>query len=305
MRRSRAAYGSAAALALASGLALAAPPKPTASSAPSASAASTRAPRPTPSAYRSYVSKWHACDDTAHAPLDEHGRPRLVLVSLNTGDRMELDAATDLGGFAASDLDRASFVLREPSSGNRHPVEPRLVDLAYRIQTHFDAPEVRVISGYRTPRARRGPLCGLHCGRGDRIPSNHGRGRAMDIVVPGVSDADVAAFARELGYVGVGIYPTSGFVHVDVRDRSYFWVDASAPGHRDRERPILRDLTAKSDAAAAARGERRVPSAEITPDVDAALHDREPPTPTEPTTPATTDDGDDDDQTVGPGAPHG
>jgi uncharacterized protein YcbK (DUF882 family) len=297
MRKSRAAYGAAAALALASGIALADPPRPT------ASAASTHAPRPTPSAYHSYVSKWHACDDTARAPLDEHGRSRLVLVSLNTGDRMELDAATDLGGFAASDLDRASFVLREPSSGNQHPVEPRLVDLAYRIQTHFDAPEVRVISGYRTPRARRGPLCGLHCGRGERIPSNHGRGRAMDIVVPGVSDADVATFARELGYVGVGIYPTSGFVHVDVRDRSYFWVDASAPGHRDRERPILGALTAKCDAAAAARGERRVPSAEITPDVDAALHDREPVTPTTPT-PTTPDDGDDDDDAVAPG-PHG
>jgi hypothetical protein len=119
----------------------------------------------------------------------------------------------------------------------------------------------------------------------------------MDIVVPGVSDADLASFARELGYVGVGIYPTSGFVHVDVRDRSYFWVDASAPGRRDRERPILRELTAKCDAAAAARGERQVPSAEITADVDAALHDREP------VTPATQDDGDDDDD-VAP-APHG
>jgi uncharacterized protein YcbK (DUF882 family) len=232
------------AVALVSGIALADPPKPA-------------RPRPAPAVYRTSVNKWHAPKPDVDAPLDEHGRPKLVLVSLNTGDRAELQAASDAGGFAASDLDRAAFVLREPSSGNEHPIEPRVVDLAYRIQTHFDAQEIRVISAYRTPHVRNA--------------SNHGRGRAIDMVVPGVSDADVAEFARELGFVGVGIYPTSGFVHVDVRDRSYFWVDASAPGRRDRERAILGKLATKSDEAAAARGERKVWPFALATDVDAAI----------------------------------
>jgi uncharacterized protein YcbK (DUF882 family) len=189
--------------------------------------------------------------------LDEHGRPKLVIVSLNTSERVELSALSDRGGFVASDLDRAARALREPSSGNAYPVEPRLVDLVYRIQTQFRAPEVRVISGYRTPHGRNA--------------SNHGHGRAVDLIVPGATDAEVAQFARELGFVGVGIYPTSGFVHVDVRDRSYFWVDASAPGRRNRERGILRDLAIKSDAAAAARGERGLRSLSIGTDVDEAL----------------------------------
>jgi len=231
---------------VAAAIALADPPRPTAARV-----------RPPPGAYRSYVSKWHASDPAAHAPLDPHGRPRLVLVSLNTSDRAELDAASDRGGFAASDLDRASFVLREPSTGNQHPAEPRVVDLAYRIQTHFDAPEIRVISSYRTPHTRNA--------------SNHGRGRAIDMVVPGVPDAEVASYARELGFVGVGIYPTSGFVHVDVRDRSYFWVDASGPGRRDRERAILGKAAAASDEAATARGERKVSPFAIATDVDAAI----------------------------------
>jgi len=246
VRETRVASTVAAAIALASGIALADPPKP-----------ASHPPRPTPAAYHSYVSKWHAADPNGHAPEDGHGRAKLVLVSLNTSDRAELEAASDRGGFAASDLDRAAFVLREPSSGNEHPLEPRIVDLAYRIQTHFDAAEIRVISAYRTPHVRNA--------------SNHGRGRAIDMVVPGVPDADVAAYARELGFVGVGIYPTSGFVHVDVRDRSYFWVDASAPGRRDRERAILGKLAAKSDEAAAARGERKVSPFAIATDVDAAI----------------------------------
>jgi len=213
--------------------------------------------RPAPGRYRAYVDHWHALEPDAKVTTDEQGRPKLVIVSLNTNDRVELSALGDGGGFCASDLDQAAFVLREPSSGNAHPVEPRLVDLVYRIALHFAAPEVRVISGYRTPHGRNA--------------SNHGHGRAIDLVVPGAADEDVAKFARELGFVGVGIYPTSGFVHVDVRDRSYFWVDASAPGHRNRERGILRDLAIKSDAAAMARGEQGLSPFSIATDVDVAL----------------------------------
>ena len=217
-------------------------------------------PKPSaPSRYAGYVHRWHAASDAAPV-IDEAGRRELVLVSLNTEDHAELRAATDQGGFAASDLDRASLVLRDTQAGNTHPVEPRLLDLAYAIEIHFQARELRVLSGYRTPR-RKGA-------------SNHGRGRAMDIVVPGATDADVAAYARTLGFVGVGIYPTSGFVHVDLRDRSYFWSDSSGPGRKNRERGILGDLAAASDKDAVARGDRPPPPLSVGFDVDAALRAR-------------------------------
>jgi len=217
-------------------------------------------PKPaTPSRYSGYVHRWHAPSE-APVLVDEAGRPELVLVSLNTGDHAELRAGTDHGGFAASDLDRAASVLRDSSSGNVYPVLPRLLDLAYDIETHFQTRELRVISGYRTPKKSGG--------------SNHGKGRAMDLVVPGTTDADVAAYARTLGFVGVGIYPTSGFVHLDVRDRSYFWSDASGPGRRNRERGILGDLAASSDKSAIARGERPPAPFALGFDVDAALRAR-------------------------------
>jgi uncharacterized protein YcbK (DUF882 family) len=215
------------------------------------------AAKPVGPAYGKYVTSWHTPAQGKSAPLDGAGRPMLALVSINTGDRVELRASTDRGGFRAEEMDHAAFVLREAHSGNEHPIEPRLLDVVYRIQRHFDAQEVRVISGYRTPRGRSG--------------SNHGKGRAMDVVVPGASDEDVAKFARELGYVGVGVYPHSGFVHVDVRERSYFWVDASLPGKRNRERGILADLAKKSDAQAVARGERATPPFLVLSDVDLAL----------------------------------
>jgi uncharacterized protein YcbK (DUF882 family) len=212
--------------------------------------------------YATYVQKWHTPTPGRTSPVDASGRPMLALYSLNTNDRAELAAASEKGGFLASALDRAAYVLRESHSGNEYPIEPRLLDVIYRIQTHFTAQEVRVVSGYRTP------------WRGVR--SNHGKGRALDIVVPGVKDEDVAKFARELGFVGVGMYPASGFVHVDVRDRSYFWVDGSGPGKRNRERGILGDLAKKADAQALARGERPTPPLVMITDVDLALHARTP-----------------------------
>jgi uncharacterized protein YcbK (DUF882 family) len=234
--------------------------------------------RPTPGRYRSYVEHWHAIDADTKVTVDEHGRAKLVLVSLNTDDRVELSPFSERGGFSAAELDRAAFVLREPSSGNEHPIEPRLIDLVYRIQVQFSAPEIRVISCYRTPHGRKA--------------SNHGHGRAMDLVVPGARDADVAKFVRELGFVGVGIYPNSGFVHVDVRDRSYFWVDSSGPGRRNREQGILRDLAIKSDEAATARGERGLAPFAIGSDVDAAVNELR-------AQPASVPDQDDDDSSDG------
>jgi hypothetical protein len=169
---------------------------------------------------------------------------------------VELQAEKDSGSFSAHELDRAAHLLREPSSGNEHPIEPRVLDAVYRIQVHFDAQEIRIISGYRTP----------HGGG-----SNHGKGRAIDVVVPGAADDDVAKFAREMGFMGVGIYPQSGFVHVDVRERSYFWVDSSGPGKRNRERGILGDVAARADAAALARGEHGLAALSVGNDVDALL----------------------------------
>lgn len=200
---------------------------------------------------------WHAALAGKTAPLDDAGRPMLVLQALNTPDRTSLTACNERGGFSAEDLDRAARVLRDPRTGNEHPIDPRVLDLVYRVATHFAAPEVRIISGYRTPRA------------GSR--SNHGKGRAIDLVVPGTSDEEVAKFARDQGFVGVGVYPVSGFVHLDVRERSYFWVDTSGPGKRNRTRGILGDLAAKSDASALARGEHGVGPFLLGSDVDAAL----------------------------------
>lgn len=201
---------------------------------------------------------WHA-PSTRPAARDASGRPMLVLTTINRGETLEVSSSSDDGRFASADLDRVAHELRA-ATGDEHPVDPRTLSLVYRIQMHFGVPEIRVVSGYRVPRP------GSH--------SNHGKGRAVDMVVPGVPDEAVARFVRDIGFVGVGVYPTSQFVHVDIRPRSYFWVDFSGPHMKNRERGILGDLAAKSDAAALARGQVGIEPYGFATDVEAALKAR-------------------------------
>ena len=213
---------------------------------------------------RSLASKqalvgWHA-PSTLAVPRDAAGRPMLALTTLGRNESVVLPTIGDDGALAAPELDRAAHLLRT-AAGDEHPIDPRTLSIVYRTQVHFGVPEIRVVSAYRVPRP------------GSR--SNHAKGRAMDIVVPGIADEDVARFVRELGFVGVGVYPASQFVHVDIRPRSYFWVDFSGPRRKNREHCVLADLAAKSDAAAIARGQEPVEPFVVATDVDAALRARE------------------------------
>jgi uncharacterized protein YcbK (DUF882 family) len=212
---------------------------------------------------------------TRAAESDPRGRPMLALTTVNRGESLAIASDGDDGGFGSADLDRVAHLLRA-MGGEEHPVDPRTLALVYRIQVHFGAPEIRVVSGYRVPKP------GSH--------SNHGKGRAMDLVVPGIPDEEVARFARGLGFVGVGVYPTSQFVHVDVRPRSYFWIDYSGPRMKNKESCILPEIAAQGDAAAVARGQAPIEPFVVSMDVDAALRARGAP----PAPPLSDDEEDED-----------
>jgi len=162
------------------------------------------------------------------APIDAHG-----------GERVTLIPATDKGGFSEEQKQLAARAFSPLGRKKPHPISPRLLDLVYRAMRHFDAPLVHLISGYRA----------------DRAGSRHTQGRAIDMVIPGVSNEELAAYVRQFGFVGVGVYPKSGFVHLDVRDTSFFWVDNSLPNERCRPEPTLLGEAKAMDARARDRGE--------------------------------------------------
>ena len=185
---------------------------------------------------RDEVRRWEA-----------EGPPPLVLRVAGQSASFALTPLGDAGGFEADDLLVARQAFRH-RDGTEHDIHPRLLELVYRAARHFRAPYVHLVSGVRA----------------GSPTSRHTQGRAIDMVLPGVSDRRLAAWLRPQGFVGVGLYPTSSFVHLDVRARSYFWSDASGPDQPNRERPMLARQTHRYDAAARRRGDAEpVPDLEV------------------------------------------
>ncbi len=110
--------------------------------------------------------------------------------------------------------------LRCHHTNKDHRIDPRLVRLIYATGRHYDGRRIEVISGYRHPTAAKNPK------------SPHKQGLACDFRVVGVSNQDLRDYVRKtFKNVGVGYYPNSHFVHVDVRKGpSAFWIDYSKPG---------------------------------------------------------------------------
>ncbi|MCB9591787.1 MAG: LysM peptidoglycan-binding domain-containing protein [Sandaracinaceae bacterium] len=96
---------------------------------------------------------------------------------------------------------------------------PRLIEMLARVSDHFGGREITIVSGYRG------------AGRYTRASSQHTSGNALDIRIRGVPHTELRDYLREtFQNVGVGFYPRSHFVHIDVRSRSSYWVDWSGPG---------------------------------------------------------------------------
>lgn len=110
---------------------------------------------------------------------------------------------------------RLDYFLRDHRNGKVHTFDPRLFDLLYTLTQDVAHPgaEIDVICGYRSPQTN----AFLHRTTvGVASHSLHMLGEAIDIRIPGVSTARLRAAALALHDGGVGFYPKSRFVHVDV-----------------------------------------------------------------------------------------
>lgn len=106
-------------------------------------------------------------------------------------------------------------------------ISPQLLHRLVQIATHFNAKEIDVIAGYRSTDIARA--------KGTKN-SQHARGNAIDIRIPGVNPRKLASYVQSrYATGGVGHYPKSGFTHIDVRPSSLAtWVDKSGPGEKPR-----------------------------------------------------------------------
>jgi uncharacterized protein YcbK (DUF882 family) len=144
---------------------------------------------------------------------------RITLLNLHTGDRFD-EVYWEKGAYVPDALAAAQRVLRDWRNGEEHFMDPKLFDLLHSIAAKLETTSpFQIISGYRSPQTN----AMLH-ERSAGVASNsqHVLGKACDICIDGVELANLHKAALSLQAGGVGFYPVSNFVHVDVaRVRSW------------------------------------------------------------------------------------
>lgn len=133
-----------------------------------------------------------------------------------------LRVANRQGHISSKTLKAFENLMRSPSNV-AHPIDPRLITLIGIVSNHFGSRTIEIVSGFR-------PFSPTQY----NPHSNHMHGKAVDFRVVDVPNETLRDFCRTLKNVGCGYYPNSVFVHMDVRDKSTFWIDYSKPGEPPR-----------------------------------------------------------------------
>ncbi|HYD99871.1 MAG TPA: DUF882 domain-containing protein [Alphaproteobacteria bacterium] len=137
----------------------------------------------------------------------------ITLRSLHTGEKLRAEYFTR-GKYNKDALRALSRLMRDHRNGQVHAIDPKLFDVLYQLQRKLGSQaEYHVISGYRSPETN-----AMLARTGDGVATNsfHLRGMAIDIRMPKVDLRKLHRAALTLRRGGVGYYPESNFIHLDV-----------------------------------------------------------------------------------------
>ncbi len=147
--------------------------------------------------------------------------PKRSLSFYNTHTGEELSAVYwESGDYLPRPLSDINIILRDYRTNEVISIDRNLLDLLHELRAKIKTQQpFHVISGYRSPKTN-AFLCEQH--RGVVKNSLHICGKAADIRLPGYELSYVRQVAMDLKGGGVGYYPKSDFIHVDV-GRVRYW----------------------------------------------------------------------------------
>lgn len=145
---------------------------------------------------------------------------RLQLYHTHTNERINIVYRRG-DTYVPAAVQRLDEFLRDHRTGEVHALDPRLFDVLHDLSVTVGRPEseIDIVCGYRTPWSNeflRRTTSGV------AAHSLHMEGEAIDIRIPGVGTSVLRNAAMALHRGGVGYYPKSAFVHVDV-GRVRYW----------------------------------------------------------------------------------
>jgi uncharacterized protein YcbK (DUF882 family) len=165
--------------------------------------------------------------------------PTVELYHVNRRETLRVRIADDRGRPIKGLQKRVDLFLRCHHTNAKYRMNPRLTRLIYEAGRRWTNQRVEIISGYRHPSVAKNPK------------SPHMKGLACDFRVAGVKNTELRDYLRRtFPHIGVGYYPNSSFVHLDVRrGASAFWIDYSGPGEKSvySDDPISDIKTARAE----------------------------------------------------------
>lgn len=141
---------------------------------------------------------------------------RLRLSNLHTGE--DIDLVYRVGNvYVPAALEKLNYFLRDHNTQDVTDYDPKEFDVLHALMSRVGRLNgvIQVVCGYRTPETNEA-LRRSKVKTGVAEHSQHMEGHAIDIRVPGVSTVALRNAALSLHAGGVGYYPVTQFVHVDV-----------------------------------------------------------------------------------------
>lgn len=143
----------------------------------------------------------------------------LAFHHMHTGEAIEVAYWAE-GRYLPEALAEINYILRDYRTDEIRPIEPRLLDVLHAIASKLKSKRpFHVYSGYRSETTN-----ALLRRRGKHVARNslHIQGMAADIRLPDRSLSSLRNTAVTLKAGGVGFYPRSRFVHLDVGPLRYW-----------------------------------------------------------------------------------
>jgi uncharacterized protein YcbK (DUF882 family) len=143
----------------------------------------------------------------------------LAFYNTHTGEKLK-SVYWAKGNYVADSLREINHILRDPRNNEIHDIDTELLDLLFAVRQEIETNQpFHVISGYRS--AQTNAFLRAHT-TGVAENSLHLVGKAIDIRAPGKELRYLQKAAMALKGGGVGYYPNSDFVHIDI-GRVRYW----------------------------------------------------------------------------------
>ena len=139
---------------------------------------------------------------------------RLRLYNTHTGERLDIVFRRD-DRYIPDALAKLDYFLRDHNTGDVRHFDPRLYDIIADLTASVGHPggELDIVCGYRTPSTNESLRAHT---TGVAKNSLHIQAEAIDLRMPGIDTLKLRRAALALRRGGVGYYPHSDFIHVDV-----------------------------------------------------------------------------------------